>query len=199
VISFIRGKLHQIKQDIIVLDVNGIGYEINLHARALDAMPAINNTIFIHTYLHITENEYRLFGFLNEDELRLFKALLGVSGLGPRVALNVLAAMEPQSFYHAVINQNEKLLTKIPGIGKKSAQRLIFELKDKLSQLTCVEPQDADSTGFNDLLEALEVLGYDRSNMLQLVMEMQNKGELRGKVEDDLKLILQHRAMQMNK
>ncbi len=194
-ISFIKGKLFKQKQDSILIDVNGVGYEIIIPVRVFTRLPSQGAQIFVYTYLHVLENEFKLYGFLEEEDLELFRKLLLVSGIGAKGALNILGFMEPSDFYRAVASQDEKLLTKIPGIGKKSAQRLIFELKDKIEGENMLKSLKSAGDGLDDLMEALEILGYNRSEVFPLVLEMQEKGQLSEKIEDNIKKVLQKMAL----
>jgi len=198
-IAFVRGLIKEKRDDIAVIDVNGIGYEIIMYPRAVTRLPALGQSVFLHTHLQVLENEFKLYGFLEREELKLFRRLLGISGMGAKGALNILDFIDPQSFYQAIISQDEKLLVKVPGIGKKTASRLIFELKDKIEseQLTSL-PNNEDNS-LDDVLEALETLGYGRSEIYPLVMQLQAHGELNGNVEDKLKKILKARAQGMKK
>ncbi|MBO8159934.1 Holliday junction branch migration protein RuvA [Thermosyntropha sp.] len=188
-ISFIRGILFSYEPEAVIIDVGGIGWTVYVHNRSFLEMPEKGQEIFLYTHLQVMENEFRLYGFLHREELELFKKLLAVSGLGAKSALGILGAMEPETFYQAVIDEKEKLLTGIPGIGKKTAQRLIFELKDKLMEsYSCVAANTGVQTG--ELLEALESLGYKRSEVYPVIKEIQKEGKLTGGLEDNLKLVL---------
>lgn len=196
-ISFVKGILYEQVMDRIIVDVNGIGYQVLTHPRASLKLPPAGTPVFMHTHLQVLENEFKLYGFLDAQELELFETLLGVSGIGARGALNILGSMEPGSFSRAIASSDEKTLTGIPGIGKKTAQRLIFELRDKISDFRS-SPQ-AESENINDLLEALEVLGYSRSEMLTLIMDLEQKQELAKNIEDNIKIVLKAKARLMKR
>lgn len=198
-ISFLRGILFQQYQDSIVIEVNGVGYEVQVHNRSLSLLPPPGEYIFVHTYLQVLDNEFKLYGFISREELDLFKTLLGVSGIGARAALNILAAMEPTAFYQAIASGDEKKLVGIPGIGKKTAQRLLFELKDKIGQQVTVLAQNANDHVLGDVLEALESLGYNRSEVFPLFMDLKEHGQLSDRVEDNIKKILQKKALLMKR
>ncbi len=199
-ISFLRGKLVQASQDAIIIEVSGIGYEVGVHNRACRVLPPVGSPLVVYTYLQVLDNDLKLFGFLNREELDLFKILLGVSGLGAKSSLNILAALEPNEFCQTVISADEKRLQLVPGIGKKTAQRLVFELKDKLGKgMGMVFPTAAEAAPLEELMEALEALGYQRSEIFPLVMKMKSEGELSGKIEDNLKLVLRRQAQLVRK
>lgn len=197
-IAFLRGKLFLILDEAIWLDVNGVGYEINIHQRILQQMPQPGTEMTIFTYMAVQENETRLYGFLYQEELNLFKLLIGVSGIGSKVAQNIVATMTPAQFCQAILSGDEKKLLIIPGIGKKTASRLVFELKDRLSK-TNIEVADQRVSGPNigELLEALEALGYGRSEVYPVIINVQ--GNLTEKVEDNLKIVLKTLADQNKK
>ena len=141
-ISFVKGFLAEQNAESIVVDVNGVGYEINMPPRDIPKLPGRGETVLLYTHLQVLENEFKLYGFMEKEELKLFKQLLGVSGMGAKGAINVLDFIDPPGFYQAIASQDEKLLIKIPGVGKKTASRLIFELKDKVASIiyeTCYQ------------------------------------------------------------
>ncbi len=196
-ISCLRGVLFEIGTDSIIIDINGVGFEVLFHQRALSGLPRMGEGLFIYTHLQVLENDFKLYGFLDKEELRLFKKLLGVSGMGAKGAMNVLAFMEPNSFYQAIASADEKSLTKIPGIGKKTAGRLIFELRDKIGELNIPAAADTQGIAVEDVLLALETLGYSRSEVYGLIMELKTAGDLADSVEENIKRVLKIKARQM--
>lgn len=199
-IAFIRGTLIEYRADSAVIDVQGVGYEVNMHPRAIGSLPAVGLTVMVHTFLQATETEFRIYGFLDPSELTLFKLLLTVSGIGARGAMNVLATLEPTQFYHAIASQDEKALLRIPGVGRKSAQRMLFELKDKVGADIILTPAagPADNS-FGDVLAALESLGYARGEVYGDLLEMKNHGLLTGQTADNIKLVLKRKAQQLRR
>ena len=198
-ISFIKGFLVEQNDDSVIVDVNGVGFEITMPPRSIVKLAGRGEIVLLYTHLQVLENEFKLYGFAQKEDLKLFKLLLGVSGMGPKGAVNVLDFIDPLGFYQAIASQDEKLLIKIPGVGKKTASRLIFELKDKIGseQLTVIPGGDDNS--MDDVLEALEALGYSRSEIYPLVLEMQGRGELDGSVEQNLRKVLKARNIQMKR
>jgi Holliday junction DNA helicase RuvA len=132
VIAFLTGRLAGKTAGSALLDVGGVGYRLLMPTSSLAALPALGDSVTIHTYLHVREDELTLYGFESEDERVLFETLIGVSGVGPKVALSVLSALRPDALRAAVAHDDIAVLSGIPGIGKKTAQRLALELKDKL-------------------------------------------------------------------
>lgn len=199
-ISFLRGVLVQCNQESIIVELSGIGYEVQIHNRTLSGLPPVGTPLLVHTYLQVLDNDFKLYGFISREELELFKILLGVSGIGARGALSILSAMKPADFYQAIVSADEKRLLTVPGIGKKTAQRLLFELKDKVGKqqglsLTASE----DGYVLEEILEALEALGYQRSEIFPMIMDMKAHNELGDRVEENIKKVLRRKAMQMKK
>ena len=135
-IAFVQGKLQYRDGENIVINVGGIGYHVVIPAKLVAALPPLGENIAVHTYFHLREDEASLFGFLQQDDLHLFKLLLSVSGIGPRVALNIVGATDHNSLMQAILAEDLAYLMKMPGIGKKTAQRLILELKIKWPIIT---------------------------------------------------------------
>lgn len=194
-IAFLNGRLFQAAPDSIIVEVAGLGYEIQIHNRMLPNLPAVGEQVLIHTYLQVMENEFKLYGFYNRAELDLFKLLLTVSGIGARVAINILGTLEPEKFYQAIASGDEKLLTTVPGIGKRTAQRLVFELKDKIGAHQTILTEPDGNNQLEDVMQALETLGYKRSEIFPLLMELQSQGELADRVEDNIKKVLKKQAL----
>jgi Holliday junction DNA helicase RuvA len=131
-IAFLTGRVVGKTASYVLLDVAGVGYRLLMSTRSLSALPPAGDDVTVHTYLHVREDELTLYGFENEDERALFEKLIGVSGVGPKVALAILSSVAPDALRSAVAREDVGLLSSVPGIGKKTAQRLILELKDKL-------------------------------------------------------------------
>ncbi len=189
-IAYLRGVLTAVEMDYIIVEVNGIGYQVFLHSRAFNFLPSLGEKLLIHTYLQITDNEYRLFGFINKEEIGLFEQVISVSGIGPRVANNILSSMEPTTFCRAIISQDDKTLTTIPGIGKKSAARLIFELKDKLSDFVTEAPTMGEDINMAELVEAMEALGYSRHELMPIINKLAHENKLQADTGYNVKLVL---------
>ena len=120
-INFVRGQVHSILNDSLIVDVNGIGYQVLVSAREMSQIPRPGQAVFLHTYLQILENEWKLYGFTHRGDLDLFLRLLAISGLGARSALNILSAMTAEEFYRAIASQDERSLVKIPARKAPSA------------------------------------------------------------------------------
>ena len=166
--SYIKGTIEEVYEDLIVVENGGIGYNIHVPLRVLDELPGRGGQVKIYTYLHVREDAFTLFGFLSRDEIGMFRLLLNVSGIGPRGALSVLSVLSANEIRFAVASDDVKTISSAPGVGKKTAQRLIMELKDKVSIEDAVgtlqENPELVSHGGNavkkEAAEALTALGY---------------------------------------
>lgn len=145
---------------LILLDVSGVGYEVSVPMSTFCNLPAEGGKVVLLTHLIVREDAHLLFGFATAGERNVFRALLKVSGIGPRIALAILSGMKAEDVVATVENQQSSLLTRIPGIGKKTAERLVLELKGKLLGLVPTGLQTATSSTTNDVLSALIALGY---------------------------------------
>jgi Holliday junction DNA helicase RuvA len=157
-ITSIRGIVQHVEEDSLVLEVQGIGFRIAITNSVLDAGPEVGKPFFIHTYLVVREDELSLYGFSTAEQLSLFKTLLGVSGIGPKLALAILSHLSPDVLRSAVVNQQAGVLSQVPGVGKKTGEKIIFNLKDELSGPILEEapPSELDT----EVLDALTTLGY---------------------------------------
>lgn len=186
-ISYIKGKLAEVSEDGIVVETNGMGYEIRMPLSSLNDLPRIGNDIKVHTYLHVREDVIGLFGFLTSDDLKVFKLLITVNGIGPKGALGILSAITPDDLRFAVLSDDVKTIAKAPGIGSKTASKLIIELKDKLKLEDAFEqkimnqsenPTQLQSTGSqivdirNEAIQALVVLGYSNTDAAKVVRKI---------------------------
>lgn len=165
--AYIKGSLEIKGNDYVVIDVGGVGYKIYAPITTINKLGEIGEVVKVHTHYHVREDDISLYGFSSLEELRMFELLISVSGVGAKSANAILANITPSNFALAVITNNVKELTKLPGIGAKSAQRIILELKDKLKT---DEAMMADDTEFKEIvtaddsaheaISALQVLGY---------------------------------------
>ncbi len=198
-IAFIKGNLEEITDSSVIIETHGVAYELNMHRRDIAGLPRNGIPIKVYTHFQVLENEFKLYGFCVKEEQSLFRLLLTVSGMGAKGAMNVLEAMDPEKFYRAIASKDEKLLTTISGIGKKSAQRLIFELKDKIGEASAVAVAPGEEPWLEDVLDALEALGYQRNEMFPMIMDLLAQGKLSDRVEENIKLVLKTRATQLNR
>ena len=182
-ISFIRGKIVDSSETSLILENGGIGYEIFMTGASMEKALRERDEVKIHTYFHIREDAMQLYGFLTKDDLQIFRLLLGVNGIGPKAALGILAALSADELRFAVLSDDVKTISRAPGIGKKTAQKLILELKDKLkledafeAKLSHVEADaDAEASSFDgskEAVEALVALGYSSTEALRAVRKV---------------------------
>ncbi len=176
-IAYLKGTVMQAGGEYIIVEVAGVGYKVNVPASIFARLPAVGGEAQIHTYLHVREDVMQLYGFLEPEELELFEILLQVSGIGPKVALTILSAMPAANFRLAVINEQLSELTAIPGVGKKTAQRMVIELKDKLVKLSRGEivPVPLAPAGgqvAEEAWQALVALGYSAGEAQRVVRKI---------------------------
>lgn len=166
-IAFLRGNLHSINGDSVIVDVNGVGYRVQVPLSVLPGLPSPGTEVTLHTLMLVREDGVSLYGFDTAEALEVFRLLLNVSGVGPRGALSLLSVMTPRSLVLAVREENTALLTRAPGVGKKSSQRIILELKDKFKAeeyITGMEAVPGGAAGdTRDAVEALISLGFESS------------------------------------
>jgi holliday junction DNA helicase RuvA len=161
-IAFLRGRLLEKHPNRVIVDVQGVGYEVQVPVSSFYGMAEAGGDIALRVHTHVREDTIALFGFSTSLELQLFERLIGVSGIGPKLALAVLSGMEPDDLVHAIQRADVVRLTAIPGVGKKTAERIVLELKDRLSALAPTAEPAPRSSLRDDLVSALLNLGYHR-------------------------------------
>lgn len=173
--AYIKGSLEMKTTGYVVIDVGGIGYKIFMSETAIEKLGEIGDIIKVHTYLRVREDDMSLYGFNTNEELRMFELLLSVSGIGAKLAITILSNITPSSFALAVITDNVEKIKELPGIGAKSAQRIILELKDKLKTAQKENEEETtkenkennrnDDDKINEAISALQVLGYSKKEI----------------------------------
>ncbi len=174
-LAYIKGSLEIKYKNYIVIDVGGLGYKVFMAENAINSLGEIGEIIKVHTYYRVREDDISIYGFKTQEELRMFELLISVSGVGAKSALVMLSCIEPSEFAIAVISNNVKLLTQVPGIGPKSAQRIILELKDKLkAEQSELDEEKLENKKLNSIkvseniqeaTSGLMVLGYARKDI----------------------------------
>ena len=166
-IAFLKGKVFTAEQDTVIIDVNGVGYRVNVTVNCAASLQSKDSEVLIHTHMIVREDDMQLYGFQTPEEISVFMLLLGVNGIGPRAALAILSHMRPDGIGRALALEDMTSFTRVPGIGKKTAQRIILELKDKFKKIHISENEteevhegNAGAGLFNDTIEALMMLGY---------------------------------------
>lgn len=171
--AYLKGSLEGKTKGYIVIDVGGVGYKVFMSETAIEKLGELGQTVKVHTYLRVREDDMSLYGFNTNEELRMFELLLSVSGIGAKSAISILSNITPSSFALAVITSNVEKIKELPGIGPKSAQRIILELKDKIKteetsteieKGTKVEQENANEKVL-EAVSALQVLGYSRKEI----------------------------------
>lgn len=175
-ISFLRGKLVESLPTRVTLDVNGVGYDALIPLSSFDKLPAVGGDVRLLTHLAIREDAHVLYGFMTTAERELFRLLINtVSGIGPKIALNVLSGMNPTVFRGAVARGDVKALSQINGVGRKTAERIVVELKDKIGEVGAWEAASAEHAAtpaeqkINDAVMALVALGYKQIEAIDIV------------------------------
>jgi len=187
-ITSLHGKLEAVGSDGAIINVGGVGFQVYMPTSTLSTLGKIGEAVNLHTYLHLREDNATLYGFASDDELGLFQNLIGVSGLGPKLAVAMFSAMSVEKLTMAIATGSADLLTVIPGIGKKMANRLILELKDKIGAGLITAP--AQLTEETEVLAALTSLGYSVSEATRAVAALPPGSEL--SLEERVKMALQY-------
>ena len=200
--SYIRGVLAEVEENLVVVEAGGIGYNIYTTSQTFDYLPSVGEELKLYTYLQLREDAMQLYGFLTKDDLNVFKLLLGVSGIGPKGALAILSVMSTDDLRFAILGEDAKMIAKAPGIGAKTAQRVILELKDKMNLEDAFEqklqnhtnqPLPKQASGIkNDAIQALVALGYSSTEALKTVNAVEINED--SNVEDILKAALKNMA-----
>lgn len=188
-ISYLKGELAEVKENYVVIEVGSIGYEVYLPSSSIMELPSRGSNIKIYTYLHVREDAIGLFGFLTKDDLEMFKLLITVNGIGPKGALGILSSLSADDIRFAVLAEDAKIIAKAPGVGNKTAGKLILELKDKFKLETAFEQRflnqeekqaSSGMTGRQEFhrkkeeaVQALTVLGYSASESLKIVNQVE--------------------------
>ncbi|MGN0158791.1 MAG: Holliday junction branch migration protein RuvA [Brotaphodocola sp.] len=202
--SYIKGPLAEILEDTVVVESGGIGWNVHVPLSVLEAMPRVGEEVKIYTSFQVREDAMTLYGFLTRQDLQMFKQLLGVSGIGPKAALGILSAMRPDDLRMAIISEDVKAISKAPGIGPKTAKRVIVDLKDRI-KMEDILPSGIhqEESGISmpvsgmdgigrEAIEALAALGYSMSEATKAVRQVEITEGM--SVEAVLKASLRHLA-----
>ena len=197
-ISYLRGTLAAFEEDKVIVDVGGVGYGVFMSGQAMGRLPAVGSEVKLHTYLNVKEEAMQLYGFLTRDDLSVFRQLIGVNGIGPKGGLGILSALSPDDLRFAVLANDVKAICAAPGIGKKTAEKLILELRDKLKLEDALDHIASDSEASvgmesysqirSEAVQALVALGYGSTEALRAVKKVEVEEAM--EVEDVLKLAL---------
>lgn len=204
-ISFVRGPLAAVEEDCVVVEAGGVGLEIRVPLSVLEQLPSLGEEIKMYTYFQVREDGMNLYGFLNVQDRQMFRQLLGVNGIGPKAALGILSAMRPDDLRMAIVSGDARAISKAPGVGTKTAQRIILDLKDKVSMDQVTESwlkaggeadrrESAAAHGLagaaREAVEALVALGYTSMEASRAVKKVSLQEGMTA--EDVLKASLKH-------
>lgn len=196
-IAYLKGNLVAKQEEYIIIDVNGIGYKVFMAKTAMDQLPDLDSKVKVYTFLRVREDDVSIYGFNTNEELTMFELLISVGGIGAKSAINILSNITPSKFALAVITNDVNTLKKLQGIGPKTAQRIILELKDKIKTEDAMQIPHEDENitetvsegDFEELIQALQVLGFRRVEIKRILPKI--KAE---KLEDKIKEALQYLA-----
>lgn len=180
-IAYVKGEIAEIAEDNVVIEVGGIGYNVKISARVAQGLPGVGGQVKLHTYTLVREDAFLLYGFLTKSDLDIFKKCITVNGIGPKGALAILSTMDADALRYAILSGDAKAIAKAPGIGARTAERLILDLKDKVSfddgmidreiSLNQVISPQADGAA-KEAVEALVALGYGQAESLKAVSQI---------------------------
>ena len=194
--AYLKGNLAFKNNENAVVDVGGVGYSLQIPFSTYKLLPDIDNEVKLYTYMAVREDNISLFGFFSNEEKKIFEQLISVSGIGPKIGIGILSDITPAEFSLAVITDDVNRLTKISGIGKKTAQRMIIELKDKMKKEDIADTTNVPSTQFSnnsnaeEAIAALQVLGYSNKDAVSMVNSVIKEGM---QVEEIIKLALKNK------
>lgn len=180
-IAYVKGKLDTKTNTFVVIDVQGIGYRVFMPTKSIDSLGEIGQEVKVYTHYYVREDNISLYGFCSNEELRMFELLISVSGVGAKSANSMISEISPSSFALAVISDDISKLVKIPGVGKKTAARIILELKDKLKTESAIEAVEETSNivenenNVTEAIAALQVLGYTRKEIEKVFEKIDTK------------------------
>lgn len=177
--NYIKGIIISKQDNTVIVDNNGIGYEIHTSTRAMDKLPMENEVATVLTYQVVKEDEISLYGFYSKAEKNMFLNLITVNGVGPKSAITILSSIDLKDLEMAIINGDSKILSKLKGIGSKTAERMVLELKDKIEQSESFEVINASSNNkeMEDAISALEGLGLTRIDAVKRVREVSDNND----------------------
>lgn len=195
-IAYVKGSLDTKTDSFVIIDVQGIGYKVFMPSKSIESLGEIGEVVKVYTYYYVREDNISLYGFSSNEELRMFELLISVSGVGAKSAIAMLSEITPSSFALAVISDDISKLVKIPGVGKKTAARIILELKDKLKNETAIEKTEEVNVAIEkdnnagEAIAALQVLGYTKKEIEKVFEKIDTKNlELEEIIKQGLKYL----------
>ena len=188
-IASISGTIQRIEENSLVIAVGGVGVRVSVPKTVLEDVGGVGRTIVLHTHLIVREQELALFGFETMDDLKLFEVLLGVNGVGPKVALAILSTLSPELLKNAIMREDTAVLQRVPGIGKKTAERIMFQLRDKLDLSDASSAMPLISDVDTDVIDVLTTLGF---SIVEAQSALQNLPREAKTVDERVQLALQY-------
>lgn len=194
-ISRLTGVLAAKRAPQILIDCNGVGYEADVSMTTFYQLPEVGERISIWTHLLVKDDSHSLIGFNDEQERKLFRQLIRINGVGPKMALTILSGIDDQQFALCIVNNDVAMLTRLPGVGKKTAERLVIEMRDKIESLVSDTPtREVSSTGhsmISEAIEALLALGYRSVDAEKMIARAQQQGNAQSSASELIKKALQ--------
>lgn len=185
-IGRLRGDLAAVRGTGVVLDVGGVGYEIAMTPHAVASLPGVGEEIVVHTHLHVREEEMSLYGFTSANDRDLFRTVISASGVGPKVGMALMATLRPDDLRRAIITEDANALSTAPGVGKRSAQKIILELRPKFAA------EEAEVVGMSDtaqVRQALESLGYTPEEIAEVAADLDHEAPVSDQLKSALKVL----------
>ena len=193
-IDKVKGKIYKKYANSVIIEVGGFGIKIRMSLNSLDLLPSIGKEAEILTYLNVREDLLDLYGFVNNNERDTFKLLISISGIGPKLALTILCGVKTRDLKDSIIAGDVASLTRIPGVGSKTAKRIIIELKEKFinidSEILGIAEEKENSDLFRDTINALVALGYKSNHAKNVCRKLENDGLMKGELGSVIKLAL---------
>jgi Holliday junction DNA helicase RuvA len=185
---YLEGRLTIVNEQFVVLDIGGVGYKIFVSVDTREALPSTGNTVRLYIHQAIREDSNNMYGFPDETELAFFEMLLGVSGIGPRSAIGILNVARPDTLIQAIASNDTAFLTKVSGIGRKTAEKIVLELRDKLAE----HKREGDEGALreeSDAVEALHSLGYSVAEARNALKNIKSDGDTNARIKEALKIL----------
>ena len=180
--AYIRGRLEEIHTNKVVIDVGGIGYEITVPSSLISKLPEQGSVVKLYTYLNVREDVQELYGFYGKEDKSIFEKLITVSGIGPKVAMGILSTLSASQLAVAIVTGDIKTLCTAPGVGKKTAQRIVLELKEKIDKEEIIQPPEPEMPSAaqdhtHEVVQALIALGYNSSEAMEALSSIEDKNQ----------------------
>jgi Holliday junction DNA helicase RuvA len=193
IIDYITGKITEKRENGVVVEANGIGFFINVSNLTKANLPPTGNTITIYVYQYFKENEQEFYGFCSKEERNVFLDIISIPEIGPKIAMSLLSSASPPFLKKAVVENNVKFISSLPGIGKKTAEKIIFGLRDKIKKwaITAEEERLVEYTEINTVISALKALGYNISEYKDILGEVVRANPQNAKAEEIIRQVLQ--------